>query len=121
MSGNVSFGFNFNSIIYLSSCEEESLLTIQRIFLLDSLSLETSYRTFEKVKPDIVEILPGIAPSMIKEDRNKTQVLVIAGGLIRTKEEMEASLQAGASAVSTSSQNLWNYHKIEAKMMIGSS
>lgn len=91
----------------LSVAKKKGLLTIQRIFMLDSLSLQTSYRTLEKVKPDIIELLPGIIPSMIKEVRKETNVPVIAGGLIRTKQDVKQAIDAGASAVSTTRFDLW--------------
>lgn len=96
----------------LGVAKKRGLITIQRLFLLDSLSLETSYRTFDKIKPDVVEILPGLIPSMIEEVRKKTNVPVIAGGLIRTEDDVIKAIDAGAAAVSTSLQSLWTYHGI---------
>ncbi len=93
----------------LSVAKRKGLLTIQRIFMLDSLSLQTSYRTLQKVKPDIVELLPGIIPQMIEEVRNETHLPIIAGGLIRTEEDIKQAILAGASAVSTSNFKLWDY------------
>ena len=81
----------------------QGLLTIQRAFILDSLSGQ-----LEQGKPDFVEILPGIMPRVITEISTRTRVPVIAGGLLRDKADVMAAMRAGASAVSTSAPELWD-------------
>lgn len=83
------------------------LLTIQRAFLLDSLSLTSLYQQLALGKPDFVEILPGIMPPIITEICTHTTVPVIAGGLIRYKSDVLAAIHAGAGAVSSSSPVVW--------------
>ena len=84
------------------------LLTIQRAFILDSLSLNNLSGQLEQGKPDFVEILPGIMPRVITEISTRTRVPVIAGGLLRDKADVMAAMRAGASAVSTSAPELWD-------------
>lgn len=91
----------------LATAKKRGLLTVQRLFLLDSIALETSYRSLGKVQPDYIEVLPGLVPSMIDEIKKKTGIPVIAGGLIRHKEDIKTAFQAGATAVTTSRQDLW--------------
>ena len=55
-----------------------------------------------------VEILPGIMPRVIAEISARTQVPVIAGGLLRDKADVMAAMRAGAAAVSTSAPSLWD-------------
>lgn len=93
----------------LGVAKKRGLITVQRLFLLDSLALETSYRSLEKVRPDIIEVLPGLVPKMIAEIRSRTDLPVIAGGLIRSEEDVSQALEAGASAVTTSLKSLWTY------------
>lgn len=83
------------------------LLTVQRAFILDSLSLTSLSGQLEQGKPDFVEILPGIMPRVIAEISARTQVPVIAGGLLRDKADVMAAMRAGAAAVSTSAPSLW--------------
>lgn len=83
------------------------LLTIQRTFLIDSLSLSGLPAQLKISQPDFVEILPGIMPQIISEVVGESGCPVIAGGLIRTKKEVLDALHAGASAVSTSSAEIW--------------
>ena len=84
------------------------LLTVQRAFILDSLSLTSLSGQLEQGKPDFVEILPGIMPRVIAEISARTQVPVIAGGLLRDKADVMAAMSAGAAAVSTSAPSLWD-------------
>lgn len=77
------------------------------MFLLDSIALETSYKIITKTQPDYVEVLPGLMPNIIQEVHEKTGIPVFAGGLIRTKEEIELAIKAGAVAVTTSDKELW--------------
>ena len=84
------------------------LLTVQRAFILDSLSLTSLSGQLEQGKPDFVEILPGIMPRVIAEISARTQVPVIAGGLLRDKADVMAAMCAGAAAVSTSAPGLWD-------------
>ncbi|WP_231891327.1 glycerol-3-phosphate responsive antiterminator [Paenibacillus swuensis] len=91
----------------LLTAKKKGLIAIQRIFLLDTLALENSYVQIAKTKPDFVEVLPGIMPHIIQEIRETTGVPVIAGGLIRTREDVELALTGGAVAVTTSKKILW--------------
>lgn len=84
------------------------LLTVQRAFILDSLSLTSLSGQLEQGKPDFVEILPGIMPRVIAEISARTQVPVIAGGLLRDKADVMAAMRAGAAVVSTSAPSLWD-------------
>nr|WP_207715000.1 glycerol-3-phosphate responsive antiterminator [Clostridium estertheticum] len=83
------------------------LSVIQRIFVLDSLSLETGIRNIQSILPDAVELLPGIASNIIKSMENEVRVPIIAGGLIQTKKDIMQAIGAGAMAISTSKQELW--------------
>lgn len=87
--------------------KKRSLLAIQRIFLLDTHALETSYRLLDSFRPDYIEVLPGIIPHILQEVRQRTRIPILAGGLIRSREEVLAALDAGAVAVTTSSRDIW--------------
>lgn len=87
--------------------QQLGLLGIQRTFMLDSISLQNLFAQIETTRPDFIEILPGIIPSVIQEIRERTTVPLIAGGLIRRKQDVIQALQAGVMAVSTSCQDVW--------------
>ncbi|SKC87355.1 glycerol-3-phosphate responsive antiterminator [Maledivibacter halophilus] len=84
------------------------LLTIQRLFMLDSLSLETGIRSIRSTNPDAVEIMPGIMPKVTNIIHNATKIPIIAGGLIMDKEDVIQSLKAGAIGISTSKEEIWD-------------
>lgn len=91
----------------IAMAKKNKLMTIQRLFLLDSHALEHNIKLINQVKPDYIEILPGIIPSVIAEVHEQTGIPVIAGGLIRTKEDVELAYGGGAVAISTSQAELW--------------
>ncbi len=89
------------------TAKKRGLITIQRLFLLDSGALETSYKILEQTKPDFVEVLPGIMPHIITEIHEKINIPIIVGGFIRNETEIANALEAGAIAVTTSDRKLW--------------
>jgi len=94
----------------IQSAQKEGLVSIQRIFVLDSGSLAGGFSVIERSKPDAVEVLPGlILPAIIKKIRAKTSIPVIAGGLITRQEEIRDILDAGAIGISTTSSRLFTF------------
>jgi glycerol uptake operon antiterminator len=93
-----------NAIRYAN---EKGLFTIQRFFLIDSLSYESSVKTALASNPDMIEVMPGILPNIIHRITRQVPMPVIAGGLIETKETVMSILKAGAIAVSTGKKGLW--------------
>lgn len=87
----------------LKQAKKYPLMTILRVFMLDSMALDNCFNNIDHSQPDMVEILPGIATKSFSLIKEHTNVPVIAGGLIRTKEDIVEAIKAGASAVSTSS------------------
>lgn len=86
---------------------EIGLEAIQRVFLLDSLSVETAIKAIKSTRPKAIELLPGIVPRLVTKVGHDTQVPVIAGGLIEAKEDIIAALRAGAVGISTTKEELW--------------
>lgn len=88
------------------------LMTIQRVFLLDSASLVSAEKSLNTNSVDAVEILPGIAaPYFIeRQKKNRYSFPVIAGGLINKKIEVDNLKAKGVFAISTSRYNLWKYN-----------
>lgn len=85
-----------------------NLLTIQRVFILDSASIEQGIKSVRESQPDAVEILPGIAvPHIQNRIKKSVKQLVIAGGLINTEDEIIDILENGAEGVSSSATELW--------------
>ncbi|GIN60919.1 glycerol uptake operon antiterminator regulatory protein [Robertmurraya siralis] len=101
------FGIISTKSNVILKAKQKGVLAVQRVFLLDSHALEKSYRLVEKTKPDYIEVLPGAMPWMIKEVKERLNTPIFAGGLIRTRKEVENALEAGATAITTSKIELW--------------
>lgn len=101
------FGLISTKSSVIMKAKQKGVLAVQRIFMLDSHALEKSYKLVEKTRPDYIEVLPGAMTWMIKEVRERLSIPVFAGGLIRTPEEVEKALAAGAQAITTSNRELW--------------
>ena len=86
---------------------ELGLVAIQRIFLLDSMALANVERHFSAESADLVEVLPGLMPKIIRRLCATTGKPIIAGGLITDKEDVTGALGAGAVAVSTTNPAVW--------------
>lgn len=93
----------------IAKTKQNGLLAIQRMFLLDTNALEKSYKLLERTEPDYIEVLPGVMPHMITEVWERTKTPIFAGGLIRSVEDVERALSAGAVAVTTSKAELWKH------------
>ncbi|MCP1310532.1 glycerol-3-phosphate responsive antiterminator [Paenibacillus tyrfis] len=94
-----------NQLIKLA--KKEGLLTIQRIFLFDSDSVKSGLKSVQETQPNAIEIMPALLPEYIRVYRQETNIPIIAGGLIQTREQIKEALQSGAVAVSMGTHQLW--------------
>lgn len=102
----------------VKKAQDYGIWAVQRYFMLDSLSMDSALHSIASNKPDAIEIMPGIIPRVINQINQKTNVPIIAGGLIQTALDVEKIIAAGATSVSTSKIELWNiegrkYNSIE--------
>ncbi|MGQ9006318.1 glycerol uptake operon antiterminator GlpP [Bacillus subtilis] len=95
----------------IAKAKQKKIYAIQRLFLLDTSAMEKSMEFIGKHKPDFIEVLPGIVPTLIQEIKEKTGIPIFAGGFIRTEEDVEQALKAGAVAVTTSNTKLWKKYE----------
>lgn len=94
----------------IKSAQKEGMISIQRIFILDSESLAGGLNVVDKSRPDAIEVLPGlILPKIMDRIRARTSVPVIAGGLITKLQEIEEILSSGAIGISTTSAKLFSH------------
>ncbi|MTI96131.1 MAG: glycerol-3-phosphate responsive antiterminator [Firmicutes bacterium] len=91
----------------IKSARELGMNSIQRVFMIDSLSVESAIKSITATRPDAIELMPGLVPRVIAQVGRETRIPVIAGGLIESKEEIIATLKAGAVGISTSKADLW--------------
>jgi glycerol uptake operon antiterminator len=108
------YGIISTRMSVIIKAKQKGVLGILRVFLIDSHALEKFYSILAKSYPDIIEVLPGTLTNMIQEVSREVNVPILAGGFIRTVEDVEGSINAGAIAVTTSKVELWNTFKFSS-------
>ena len=86
---------------------ELGLLTVLRVFAIDSKAVSNLGRETEGGMPDVIEILPGTLCKVLRRLSRELPVPLIAGGLLSDKADVLAALGAGALCVSASDESLW--------------
>lgn len=91
--------------------KELGIFAVLRFFVIDSLALkniENLEMQCGTLRPDFIEVLPGVMPKVLGRIAKVSRIPMIAGGLITEKEDVIAALSAGAIAVSSTNQDVWN-------------
>lgn len=91
----------------LKTASSFNMLTIQRLFVMDSNAVAHGIKLLKSNPPDMVEVLPGLVYKGIEALSRVLPCPVIAGGMITEECEVRAALKAGAAAVSTSATPLF--------------
>ena len=86
---------------------ELDLLTILRVFALDSKAISNLRGEVDSCAPDMLEILPGMLPRTLSRLSRELKIPLIAGGLLEEKADILSALSAGALCVSASDERLW--------------
>lgn len=102
-----AYGIISTKGVLIRRAKQLGLIAIQRFFLLDSLALSNIPKQISLNNPDFIEVIPGGMPRIIKELCAATETPVITGGLIRDTMDIVNALNAGAIALSVSSDALW--------------
>ncbi len=91
----------------IKAARKAGIFTVQRFFIVDSHSVETTIDAAKSARADMIEIMPGTISKVIKGLRTELDMPIVAGGLIRTADEVCDALNSGAVAVSTGNKDLW--------------
>lgn len=91
----------------IKAAREGELCTVQRFFIVDSHSVDTTVEALKSSKADMIEIMPGVVPKIIHALQERISVPIIAGGLIENDSEVKAAAESGAFGISTSNKKLW--------------
>ncbi len=81
-------------------------IAIQRMFLIDSKSVDRGIDMLNKSRPDLVEVMPAIAYRIIPTIKQRLNIPIIGGGLLKTKDDIENGLKAGCVAFTVSDLEL---------------
>ena len=88
-------------------CKKRGVLGVFRFFVKDTISFEQSIAIAKRLKPTHVEILPGCCVKLIEPLKKNLHCEVWMGGLIHSMKEADACFEAGARAITTSHEKLW--------------
>jgi glycerol uptake operon antiterminator len=88
-------------------CKKRKVMGIFRFFIKDSTALEQSMSLARKIEPEYIEILPSSCINVIDYVKKETQAQILMGGLIKSVQEINHCIHAGAISVTTSNPNLW--------------
>ncbi len=92
----------------ITAAKAQGLLTVHRLFVIDSFSFHGVVKQVKASRPDCVQILPGCAPKIIEWSAEYITVPIIAGGLICERSMIVDALKAGAVSTTTSGAELWS-------------
>lgn len=88
--------------------KKRRMITIQRLFAIDSSALNKGLKLIRQTDPDCVEILPGLAfPEVVNGHESLSSRPALAGGLIKDRATVSDIIESGAVGVSTSEKSLW--------------
>jgi len=100
----------------ITESKKYGLMTIQRLFVFDSVSLDNGIKMTKSAQPDAIEVLPGMVCSRIMSRiRAELDTPVIAGGLMVDLSDLETALTSGVIGISTSSKELWRWQDEHAE------
>ncbi len=88
--------------------KDMGVFTIFRMFIPDTKALKEGLKFIKTNHPHGVEILPGPLPKVIKIILAEMKIPIIASGLVMDLLDVNIILDAGASAISTSNENIWH-------------
>ena len=91
----------------IKHAREQGVFCIQRFFMVDSASYDNAVKTARKIRPNMVELMPGIIPEVLRRFTAEVDIPVIAGGLVTDRRQIIGALSAGALGVSTGCRALW--------------
>ena len=92
---------------FVRRAKDLGMFTILRVFVFDSMGLATLKKNVG-LNPDYIDILPGTMPKTLRKICDMVPYPILAGGLIEDKEDVMAALDAGATAISTTKQEIWD-------------
>lgn len=90
----------------IETTKKNKKIAIQRMFLIDSKSIERGIETIKKSNPDIVEVMPAIAYNIIPFIKEHVSMPIIGGGLLKSEKDIIQGLSVGCTAFTVSDINL---------------
>lgn len=90
----------------IETAKANHCITILRLFLIDTRSLEKGCALANTLRPDYLEILPAMTLHAVQRVRKYCELPMIGGGLIADEGDINTCLENGMMAVSSSNLDL---------------
>lgn len=84
------------------------LVAVHQLFLIDTQAFQTAVKSVTASQPDLVEIMPGLMPRVVREWKTEVPLPLVAAGFIRSEAEIRTMLNAGCDGVAVGDHLLWN-------------
>ena len=91
----------------MATIRHERMTAIQRFLLVRLTQISTGMAAIRRSEPDIVEVLPGVVLPQVRHMLPELGLPLMAGGFVRTIDDVRAILECGALAVTSSNEALW--------------
>jgi glycerol uptake operon antiterminator len=91
----------------IPAIRRDGCLAIHRVLLSRRGHLDSAMKAAARAAPDILEVLPGILLPSITQLIPRFGIPVLAGGFIRSADDVRAVMAVGARGVTTSQAELW--------------
>ncbi|NMO97385.1 glycerol-3-phosphate responsive antiterminator [Paenibacillus lemnae] len=91
----------------VAAARQAGIMSIQRVFAIDSAAVETAVKMINQARPDEVELMPGLMPRVIADMKKRIERPLIVGELIRSEQEIHLALESGANHISTGAVQFW--------------
>lgn len=92
----------------LGMAKRAGLYSVQRFLIADSRGFDTSLRILASSKADAAEILPAeVAADLYVELRKATAIPLLAGGFIKTSEQIRRMERCGFNGITISQRAFW--------------
>jgi glycerol uptake operon antiterminator len=91
----------------IETCKKRHVIGVYRFFIKDTISLKQSIEIGQRLRPELIEILPGSCFNLIDDIKHQIGSDIWMGGLINSKEHVQQCFDAGAVAITTSNTKFW--------------
>ena len=96
-----------NSINRVASTTKKSSTTTKKTTTKSAIKVSDTVNAELNSEAVNTTVLTNVSPEVVEKVVALTNVPIIAGGLIEDKQDIMTAINAGASAVSTTKQELW--------------
>ncbi len=91
----------------VSAIKRERMTAILRLLLLRPDTVRAGLAAVKRAEPDFVEVLPGVILPSVRHLLAECDRPLFAGGFIQSARDVSSVFEAGAIAVTTSTEDLW--------------